>query len=184
MTQAQVAQLLAALEAAFPSYGLEGGISLRQAYLDDDQWLCDANDPRHQQAYQQDTTDDWRKVSDDDLTAFFDAFSVFTYLDVRGWRYYLPAAMRHALLHEHASSGYWTYVSLLGNPEPRSVADLNARWAPQQVVDWLGWNAEQANFLARWLHFHHQQRLACEGWVDDNETESIATWMQVFGASA
>jgi hypothetical protein len=85
------------LETAFPARDLAGGISMRQAELDDNYRGDDLAAMR--QAYASDITHSWHAIPVQDVLSLFDAFSVFVYLDQKGSQYYLPAALRASLLY-------------------------------------------------------------------------------------
>ena len=136
-------ELIHELERAFPARGLDGGVSLRQALLLDD-WE-DENSPRMRDAYQEDVTHDWRAIPELDLDECFNSFSVFTYLDDKGWQYYLPAALRRSLKDAESRCEFYTRISLL--PGKQSGWDLLA------FTKRLALSKEQGRIIAKTLLF-------------------------------
>jgi hypothetical protein len=165
--------LIRELEEVFPPLSLDGGVSLRQAYLDDDEWVS-VDDPRMQQAYDQDVTDDWKKISDQELASFFNSFSVFTYLDLKGWRYYLPAAIRLALRDFDSEAETWTYMSLT-----QIHLDCRERMAPQAFIDWLQFDLKQARFITRWLKYCLEQKKSHQD-ISPDEEMRVNDWVNTY----
>lgn len=89
--------LLHLIEEAFPLEPLGAGISLRQAIADDEAPWEGMSAEIWATAYARDVTSNWRMVPDEDLQWAFSQFSLFTYLDEAGYRYYLPAVMHCAV---------------------------------------------------------------------------------------
>lgn len=145
--------LIQKLEEVFPSYGLDGGVSLRQALLDDE-WASD-NPSKMQEAYQADITHDWKAIPAEELDAFFDSFSVFTYLDDKGWRYYLPAALRHSLRYPDSNCEFYTRISLL--PGGGNRGNGLPEWDLNHFVEYLGLSGEQSCIVAKVLEVLRQK---------------------------
>jgi hypothetical protein len=75
----------------------------------DDEW--NLSDERIQELAALDPEQDWRDVSERDVIAFNE---YFTFSDAEGWRFYLPAFMRHYLSNLKDPSGdavYWACTS-------------------------------------------------------------------------
>lgn len=149
----QAVQLLRQLESIFPDSGLNGGISLTQAYLLDDGLIdCDQEGfqehPLMQKAYAEDATDRWRNVSAKVLKQQVANSMVLSFMDRKAWCYYLPAFIRCALNewlagNTEAADDASCVVAcsiVTATQNPRKGLDLEVfAPTPQGFVAWLGW---------------------------------------------
>jgi hypothetical protein len=85
-------ELIAEITAAFDGVSREGGTTLHEADAIDD-WK---SDEERRAARRLDTERRWQDVPDEDIWACCSALS---FLDVKGFRYYLPAFMVYGLRH-------------------------------------------------------------------------------------
>lgn len=169
-----VQDLLAELETVFQPFGLDGGISLGQAMLDDDYESEDKE--KMAAAYAQDVTDNWQHVPDDVLEQYWGSFSVFPYLDAKGWKYYLPATMRRILKNPDSNCEFYTRISLLpGKTGPQ-------QWSPSIIVENLGMTVDQGRFIGRFLTYLAELD---RDWIDDHPAESgqLKLWQNAFPRS-
>lgn len=89
----------------------------------------------------------------------FGSFSLFTYLDLKGWRYYLPAALRFSLLDDGQSDcDFYTFVSLV----PGRMAKVKEEWSVNRFVEWLELTADQASVVAEWIQYQIELRRVTE----------------------
>lgn len=155
--------ILKELEEAFPSYGLDGGISLGQALLHDD-WENE-NSEKMNAAYAKDRTDDWRNVPDPTLEAYFRGFSVFTYLDAKGWKFYLPAVLRRILKDPNSECEFYTRISLL----PGKNTPPGPEWNLEEGIEFLQLTEAQGRVIARVLQL---MKIRDPDWFDKHPIES------------
>ena len=133
-------ELITEIEKAFPPRDLDGGISLRQALLEDD-WEYD-DLAKMQEAYAYDITHDWRAIPAEELDAFFNSFSVFTYLDNKGYQYYLPAVLRHSIRNPDSDCSFYLCLDFL-----KHDVDI------EQLVKYLSISPEQSRVITKTLLF-------------------------------
>lgn len=93
------AALVVALEEAFASVGLDGGVSLAEADLIDDHALPSRSEHDHAPAGHG-RAPRWQMLTVDDLEPY--AWGPFGFMDARGLRYYLPALLRLELQGDEA----------------------------------------------------------------------------------
>lgn len=87
--------LLNELERVFPSYGLDGGISMTQAFMLDDCMSLAEHKDDFDLAYEAEIKDDWRKIPDDILYNDWGSMpGLSVWLDKKGARFYIPAFIR------------------------------------------------------------------------------------------
>lgn len=143
-----IQELVGRIETAFPGIDLDGGISLRQAMLDDD-WESD-DTGKMKEAYRQDVTHDWREIPNEDLRLAFSSFSLFPYLDLKGWKYYLPATLRFSLIDDgQTDCDFFTFISLV----PGRIAKAKGEWSVSKFVEWLELTSDQASVVAEWIQY-------------------------------
>jgi hypothetical protein len=148
-------ELIALLEATFTERSLGDGMSQRRAHEIDDLRIPFA--PGFTRT-EDDITDDWRRVSAVDPSCFYD-------YDDKGWRYYLPAALRNYLLAGEDSLDHDLKFLLL--PE-------ESEWSPNDFVERVGLNDTQAKCIARILqHFSSD--------LDEKEQQQLAKWIEAYG---
>lgn len=168
-----VEQLIREIEQAFPSRDLDGGISMTQALLDDDYEGDDA--AKMSAAYKADVTHDWKEIPIDDIDQLFSGFSVFVYLDQKGWAYYLPAALRASLKHPASLCEFYTRISLL--PNDKEDRAMGAEHIVTRFVNWLALTAEQTRAIARTLHLLRERN--CDYYDEHTfESQQIDVWVK------
>lgn len=91
-------ELIRRIERAFVKVRLEGGVSMAQARAKDDWKLAEES----LRARKQDREKSWLDIADEKIERYCD---VMSWLDAKGYRFYLPAFMRWKLRHP-ASSNY------------------------------------------------------------------------------
>lgn len=160
--------LLSELERVFPSYGLEGGISMTQAFmLDDYMNLVDHKDD-FKLAYEADITDDWRKIPDDVLYSDWgDMPGLSVWLDKKGARFYIPAFIRCILNKfilnpmaelENNVEFYWR-LNLLNDP----LDNPDIQWT--FVNNTLEFTREQSAMITKYLLYIKESD---SNWFMDN----------------
>ena len=164
------------LELAFGGYGLEGGISLSQAYLEDD-YLSDDKEAMDK-AYAKDTTHDWRAIPAVELESAFGGMSIFTYLDDRGWKYYLPAVMRAVLRNPNSECEFYTRISLLPGHQGGSVV-IKAAWTVERAAAFLALTEDQGRVIAKYLS--HISELEPDWFAEHRiEANQLKAWLSRF----
>ena len=88
--------LIAEIESAFADVRLEDGISLNMTEYND----SGGSNPRYLERAKHDERDDWRRIADETLENFRVTFS---FTDLKGYRFYLPAYMIWTLRHHRTS---------------------------------------------------------------------------------
>ncbi len=109
--------LLALIETAFDGVTRDDGITLHQAVVIDDY----GSEEEFISARDLDTEIRWQDVPDSDIST---NTSIFSFLDPKGFRYYLPASMYWAVknyTNDKYDSGFFTYLAVLPTIAPRDV---------------------------------------------------------------
>jgi len=163
MTEEELVKLI---EESFPPYGLDGGVSMSQAALADDWVGCDT--PQYQEAYQKDVTSNWREVT------HYDGF-LFSYLDPKGMRYYLPVALREVVTAKIKSVADIPFDLL---PESPSDPTKYQNWSPTEFIERNGFNGVQANCITKVLNFIFEYDT--DGF-DAHDKFQLAKWNQLYG---
>jgi hypothetical protein len=106
---------------AFDGVSREDGVSLHEAIVIDDY----GTDEERSAARALDTETRWQDVPEADIEYYY---TIFSFLDAKGYRYYLPAYMiwtLHNHHHRNSSSPLWTLFAL--------TLDENPSWAEHQL---------------------------------------------------
>lgn len=91
-------KLILEIEQAFADVSLDDGVTLHQMQVLDDY----GGEAEQLAARRKDPETRWQQISGEKLSRFFDSM---VFLDAKGFRFYLPAFMRHALITSFPSSG-------------------------------------------------------------------------------
>ncbi len=103
----------------------------------------------------------------------FDGFSVFVYLDQKGWRYYLPAALSASLRNPGSLCEFYTRISVLRDDQ--ELQANGARRAVEELAAWLGLNSGQGRVVARTLSYIRELNV---GYYESHrfESDQIDEW--------
>ena len=110
-------ELLELIERAFDRVKRDEGITLHQAVVID----AYGSEEEFLAAGKLDTELRWQDVPDDDIST---NTSIFSFLDAKGFRYYLPAAMSWSIRnyeHDEYNCGFFAYLAVLPTVAPRDV---------------------------------------------------------------
>ncbi len=145
------------IERAFDGVARDDGITLHEARALDDY----ASDTERAQARLRDTESRWQDVPEEDIER---EYTIFSFLDDKGFRYYLPAYMtwmlRH-LNHTHSASLDSTVFAL----EPSSYFSKRATL----------FNVAQATAILHFLEF----LMTDERFDDDSTMNAWTHWAQI-----
>jgi hypothetical protein len=159
-------ELIYLIEISFHERSLSGGITQKLAWEIDDKRIPLAQgivrDPKP------DIVDDWRKVNSVDDSCFFD-------FDEKAWKYYLPAALRNAILVERDRILPSALAFFL---LPTSANDGDGFdhqcWSPEKFVKTWGFNQLQAHCIAKVLEYLNAE-------YDDVEKQQLRKWIELYG---
>ncbi len=168
--QIPVAQLKKLIEQAFAGVTRGDGVTLHQAIAKDDY----ATDDAIAAAAQQDKDQDWRDVPADPQAS---SEVIFSYLDPRGLRYYLPAAMVLSLdpvrraQSETPTRTYWAFLPVVA-PRDRGKG-LGEAFDVEAFVKAIGFTQDQVVAIYRFLCF-----MAVEGGegVEEEYLPALRRW--------
>ena len=141
----QIQELISEVSTAFADVTLEAGVTLHEA-MAMDEWK-----PREEQlaARKLDTDQRWQDVSEEFILA---GNSAATFLDAKGFRYYLPAFIIYGLKNWDSSSTSILdscQFCLLQEPQ-KSLRKSN----PQAIANKYGFTPAQSRAIANFLRLH------------------------------
>ena len=127
--------LLAAIADAFPVAPLEGCV-IREAYLRDEEAFRVVAPEEYEQARTVARTETWQGVPDDEINFAFSKNSVYVWLDVGAFTFYLPACLAYAL-REGGQCEFYTFLHFAEMPYEKALA----HWTPAQCLAIAGFMA-------------------------------------------
>jgi len=143
-------ELLALIEDAFIGVNRDDGITLHQAVVIDDY----GTDREFIAAKIRDTEVRWQDIPDVDIAT---NPSIFSFLDAKGFRYYLPAYMSWSVKNfenTRYDSSFFTYLAVLPTIAPREVGrGLGTAFDLDGFIKEHLFNKAQVNAIYRFLCF-------------------------------
>ena len=160
----ELRELLHLLESSFADRSLEDGMTERQAQEIDD--LRIPLPPEKQRGPESSIKDDWRKLPSVDESCFFE-------FDNKAWRYYLPIALRAALLSECRDLGTSLKFFLLPGQYVFDTRDYR-EWSPAEFINTRNFNSSQAHCIAKILQYLDLD-------LDSEEQIQLQKWLELYG---
>jgi hypothetical protein len=154
-------ELICEIETAFAGVRREDGITLHEARIID---AC-GSDRQQRKARAKDIDTRWQDVPDEEIENHGEALC---YLDIKGFRYYLPAYMRWSIKH------YRTSASLSKDAPIYALTP----WAEGKVRAWQEerWSVfslEQCRAILKYLRFMAEES---EGYADADAAQQAINW--------
>ena len=140
--------LIYEIEAAFDGVRLEDGVSLNMTEYYD----SGGSAPKYAELAKSDEREDWRRISDETLEKFTVTFS---FTDLKGFRFYIPAYMRWCV------RNYRTSSCIIGDHTIYALKPTHYTFAKTSFQEWF----TERQFAAI-LHF---LKFAAENGDDDAE---------------
>ena len=163
-------ELLALIEHAFDGVGRDDGITLHQAVVIDDHGTED----EFVAAGKLDTETRWQDVPDEDISTYP---HIFCFLDPKGFRYYLPAAMSWAVKsdeHDEYERGFFTYLAVLPTVAPRDIGrGLGAAFDLSGFIEKHAFTPSQVNAIYRFICF---MAIKADAWMDEDFYAATQKW--------
>lgn len=149
--------LIAEITAAFDGVSREDGVTLHEATVIDDYGSLE----ERAEARKQDTEDKWQDIPEEDIR---DANANLSFLDPKGFHYYIPAYIVWYLRNiDNADPNYWeSYAFTFGSVIFHLAAGSHGKGRDRYLSKFKLFTPEQSKAIAHFLVFEAERIDACQ----------------------